>query len=866
MSSSAGAVKSKIPLFASLFLLSVSLIAYELDVMRVFTLTSWSSFGSMVISIALLGYGVAGTLLTFLQKRFRENAAAWLQATAFCLGPVMALSYILAQYIPFNPVILVSEWTQILWIGVYYVLYSLPFFVGAMFIGIAFTVVSDKAHAVYFWNMAGSGIGGFILLGLMYAMPVERLIVPILGIAVLSALFIIFYHEGAGGDVPGGGPSGSRKPALRLGTASKLALAVLACAVSILPVLLWGQLQPSQFKATELAKVTFSDLEKKHYQYSPLGEMEVFASSQLHFAPGLSDNAIFYIDEMPKDAFWALYIDGNGPINIMRALSEKEKMYLDFLPTAAPYQVLDQPAVFISHLAGGFSAFSALHHDAEDITIVEPNSTLISLMKDTEIISDFQDNLLENPKIDIVEREPRAHAARNRNTYDLVEISLIDSVGLSQSVGLPLSENFTYTTRAVEDYLSCLKPSGILSVTTWNHLSPPRNVPKLLTTVIESLKGQGIEDPGKNLYVFQLIYSTATILVKKTPFTDEEIESLNQFCYKMSFETVYHHGIEPREDNLAEQLGAYRAKYDRNPDNDGEAESVPRPMGDLYYRTIVNMLEDREEKVFDRYLFDVSPATDNQPYFTSFLKLGDLGIFLDKLDAVSEEWGYLLLIGTLLQSVFFGIVIVIIPVIGARGMGFKKSGSKFGVIIYYSLLGIGFMLVEIFFIQKLVFYLGNPVFSTSIVITSMLIISGLGSLASSRFMDRAKRFILTASLVVVLILVGYASLLPGALHATLGAPVIVKMLIAILVIAPAAFFMGMFFPSGLNKLSENRPVLLPWAWGVNGAFSVTGSLLARFLAVESGFRVLLVTALLCYGLAGILFRVNLQKPNRRFSA
>jgi hypothetical protein len=92
------------------------------------------------------------------------------------------------------------------------------------------------------------------------------------------------------------------------------------------------------------------------------------------------------------------------------------------------------------------------------------------------------------------------------------------------------------------------------------------------------------------------------------------------------------------------------------------------------------------------------------------------------------------------------------------------------------------------------------------------------------------------------------------------------MLIAILVIAPAAFFMGMFFPSGLNKLSENRPVLLPWAWGVNGAFSVTGSLLARFLAVESGFRVLLVTALLCYGLAGILFRVNLQKPNRRFSA
>ena len=128
-------------------------------------------------------------------------------------------------------------------------------------------------------------------------------------------------------------------------------------------------------------------------------------------------------------------------------------------------------------------------------------------------------------------------------------------------------------------------------------------------------------------------------------------------------------------------------------------------------------------------------------------------------------------------------------------------------------------------------------------------------------MDKARRFILFGALVVVVALVLYITLLPAVLRGTLGASMPVKMLIAIVAISPAAFFMGMFFPSGLNKLSQNRGELLPWAWGMNGAFSVAGSLLARFIAVTAGFRVLLIAALLCYGFAGLLFKVNLRKPD-----
>lgn len=126
-------------------------------------------------------------------------------------------------------------------------------------------------------------------------------------------------------------------------------------------------------------------------------------------------------------------------------------------------------------------------------------------------------------------------------------------------------------------------------------------------------------------------------------------------------------------------------------------------------------------------------------------------------------------------------------------------------------------------------------------------------------MKKPKRFILLAAAIVVVMMVLYMTVLPAVLQGSLGAPRIVKMIGAIIIITPAAFFMGMFFPTGLNVLAKNRSEMLPWAWGMNGAFSVTGSLLARYLAVQFGFRVLLLAALFVYAAAGLLFPVNLKK-------
>jgi hypothetical protein len=174
---------------AALFLISVLIIAYELSVMRFFSVTSWSSFGSMVISIALLGNGLAGTLLTLLRKRVSRNPGNWLFSIAVLIPLSIALSQIIAGRIPFNPIFLVSDTRQILYIAAFYLTYAVPFFLGALFVGVVFMTPGASIHSLYFWNMAGSGIGGFIVIFLMYYFKPLDLSLPLLGIAFLAILF-----------------------------------------------------------------------------------------------------------------------------------------------------------------------------------------------------------------------------------------------------------------------------------------------------------------------------------------------------------------------------------------------------------------------------------------------------------------------------------------------------------------------------------------------------------------------------------------------------------------------------------------------------------------------------------------------------
>ncbi len=847
----------------SVFLLSVASIAYEIAVTRSFSVGSWSNFGAMVISIALLGFGIAGTFLTFIQKHVRKHLDSWLFATALLSPPAMALGHVLAQTIPFNPVLITTDPVQVLYIAGYYLVYSIPFITIAFFIGVAFIALAERIHELYFWNMAGSGLGGFFILGCMYVLPPDTLSAPIIVLAGIAGLLLSFRNE------PGKG--------LLRAKALKPALVLVSIAGSLVLLLVFGSINVSDFKSVSYVR-KFPEYKLDHYSYSPLGEMHVYSSSFFHFAPGLSDNVSNVLKEMPKNAFKGLYIDGGGPIGIMRKLDKAEEAYIDYLPMSVAYECFEKPSVFLVDLGGGASVFTALYHDAAQVTVVEPNAEIVRLLRDTKAVTDFNGDLLHDPRVRVLSGEPRAYGATTGDRFDIAELSLIDSVGLSQTGGYPVVENFTYTAEGFADYMKCLKENGILSVTVWNKLNPPRNFPRLLSTLVRSLGLQGVKNPGKRLFVFSMLLQTASVLVKNSDFTDVEIARLKADCERLSFDVSYYPGIPDRGKEFQVMLDDYYELFSTNKvysvdvgadsggqdsllnllaavNKEDESEEALLP-SDLYHYTLSWLLTGKTEKLYDGYVFDIRPATDDRPYYTAYLKADTIWMFLGQLNKISEEWGYLVLVATLLISVIAAICIVIMPVLGRWRELFVKRRGTAGVIVYYGCLGLAYMLVEMCLIQKLVFFLEDPVFSLSIVLTAMLVISGVGSIASKRLALDPKNRVRIACIGIVVSLAFYMFGLTPLTNLTLGAPFMVKVALSVLFIAPASFFMGIPFPTGLTALSSSRDGLVPWAWGMNGALSVTGAVFARLLSVSYGFMPVLACAIVLYVIVGVIFPVN----------
>jgi Spermine/spermidine synthase domain len=833
---------------AALFLVSVCVLAFEIEVMRVFSVASWSNFGAMVISIALLGFGLAGTLLTFLSARVRRKPDLWLVFSSFALGPSMAVAHVLAQLVPFNPVLIASDPAQLAWIGAYYAIYSVPFFAGGLFIGVAFTALASQTHKLYFWNMLGSGLGGLFILALMYALPPAALIYPLVGLGAVPALLCCVWWSPVEGRFH-----------LRSQEAVLFSLLTGLC---FLLLAHYGALSVSDFKPISYAR-KYPDAALVYSGSSPRGEMEVYSSSYFHFAPGLSDNASLAAGPMPQNAFLGLFTDGNGPVGIMRKLGPEEDRYLDFLPMAAPYLLMAQPKVLILRLGGGAGVHTALHEGAREIRVVEPDADLIHMLKDVPYFRAYTGGMLQDPRVKVTSGEARAFAGTTREKFDLVEIGLVDSIGLSQAGGYSVEENYLYTVEAIRDYLRCLAPDGILSITVWDRLNPPRNVPKLLASVAEAIRGDYEESPQKRVFAFNLLLSTATVLVKKSDFLPQETALLRDFCRRMSFDVDYYPGMTESPESLDSMLQGYASTYaphgPRGPGGraPGKAEAPEnlRP-GDFYGLCLQEFAAFRQHELFSRYFFDIRPATDDRPYYSGYIKPRTIPLLLKRLGGISEEWGYLLLLGTLLQSLLFALVVIALPFIFRRRELFAGRPGTVSIILYYGCLGLGYMMAEIFLIQRFAFFLADPVYANAVVITALLVSSGTGSLLSGRTAVPRTTVVRSATAALLVLILACFIGLPLLLRALLGLPLAVKALAAVIIVAPLGLCMGVQFPAGLSALSENRREILPWAWGMNGALSVTGSVLTRVISVSAGFTVVLACVAGLYAAAGLLYRAN----------
>jgi len=290
----------------------------------------------------------------------------------------------------------------------------------------------------------------------------------------------------------------------------------------------------------------------------------------------------------------------------------------------------------------------------------------------------------------------------------------------------------------------------------------------------------------------------------------------------------------------------------------GEANRFNQLEFPYLYDGIAALLDFEAEKFIERYKFQIAPATDNRPYFFHFFKwrvLPEVLALRKQGGASLIEWGYLILFTTLIQAVIAGSILVLLPLARIRPGWPAGFAGRMGS--YFFLLGLAFLFIEMAFIQKFILFLGNPLYSISVVLAGFLIFAGAGSGYSGRMAKRLEasgrspiQFI-TATIITISL--GYILLLPICFEHLVGLDERFRIGISLALIAPLAFFMGMPFPLGLSRLSDASPRLVPWAWGVNGCASVLGAVLAQVLAVHFGFTTVILAAVLAYLVAASAF-------------
>ena len=811
-------------IFLVIFLCSFSSLAYEIALMRIFSVSLWYHFAFMVISIAMLGIGASGTVLSIHQK-FRNISN--IRLYSLFLGVGISMSYLISNQIPFDPIKLSWDKIQLFYIGLYYITLSIPFFFTGLIIATAFSCMSEKTGLVYGSDLLGAGIGSLGILYLMTIMTPDRAVFILSSIA-LTGSFVI-----------------SRK---------RLKVISLSFILVNLSILLFQpsftNIRMSPYKGLQSA-LRYPGAEHLRTYFNPFSRVDTFISPAVRFAPGLS---LKYLDPLPDQVGFS--IDGsdmNAITSVRGEVAQREmespgKTFLTFLPSALPYEIRNPSSppfskggmvgfsdetgklndVLILDPKGGLHVLVASYYGSKNIYKVESNPLVIKVINDE--FKDFSGNFYSKNAWSGIGRSWLKTAKKK---FDIIDTSLM---GSSPSGSFGISEDYRFTVEAFREYINNLKPDGLLSINLFI-LPPPRIELRLINTTITAMEEIGIKDAEHRIATIRS-WGTITIIIKKSPFSLNEIETIREFSKNRRFDLIHYPGIKEEEANI----------YIRTASNE-------------YFTVFKEILnpETRSHFIHD-YIFDISPVHDENPFFHYYLKIKNIReIYMTmggKWQYFIEE-GYILPV-VFLQVIFLSLMLIALPVFSKK---YKKTVSESSppflfILPYFAFLGIGFMFIEISLIQKTILPLEHSSYAVATVLTSILISSGIGSLLSQRFPGlRSPSTVILISFLIII----YSILLPSLTDTISPYSISVRIISVFLILTPLGLLMGIPFPTGLKILGEKNESLIPWAWAINGCFSVLAPILTIMLAMVIGFKMVLWLGALIYLMAFVTLRISLKK-------
>jgi len=767
----------------------------ELSLTRIFSVTMYYHFAFMAISVALFGLSASGVYVFLMRERWKDVPTERLLAThafAYTIGTAVSL-FVLVNIrvgLSYTP-------SNIALMSVVYLLSAIPFFLGGATISLAISRLSSNINAVYAADLLGAGAGCLVLMPALNILGAPNAI-------VVSALMGAF----AGALMGLGGVS----PGWRRVMAWVLPLVAVTA--------LFGNFEISTTKGHEGHPVLFS----KWNSFSRIGVYE-----QPYGAWSLSER---YTGPLPDTRL--MDIDSAAGTQILKFDGDlKDVSYLQYELTALGYRLFGTPdapppapfTALVIGTGGGRDLLSALVFGASRVDGVEINPIIVNdVMRDR--FREYSGGVYERPDVHVTVEDGRSFVRRSNDQYDIIQASLVDTWAATAAGAYSLSENSLYTVEAFDDYLNHLTDRGVLSVSRWVF-----DGLRLISLAQEAGARRGW-DPADRLAIIQHD-KVATFLLKKTPYTAAEIRTLADAAQALGFNVLYLPG------RPAQTFGDNRDDY---------ARLLRAPDRHAFYR---------------QYALDVTPTTDDRPFFfhTTNLRNHSFVAPLRRLTGQHVErpvnpgaWatgGLTALLVLLAISTVLIVLFILGPLAvtsaGALGPGWLRS------LAFFACLGGAFMLIEVALLQRFVLLLGHPVYSLTVTLFSLLLGTGLGSVVSRRIPDaRVRRAAVVACVAVALVALLWGSILPPIVQAAIAWPLPLRIALAVALMMPAGMVMGIPLPAGVRLLSKTQPELVAWAWGMNGALSVLGAILAVFIAMNWGFSVTLLCGAIVYAIAAVL--------------
>jgi spermidine synthase len=758
-----------------------------------------NNYAFFVISLTMLGLASSGValvrwlpeVLAHLEEVLTGCAALFsislpLASWVFCRAPSPAPSPARAAF--------VLAFLQTVPVAL---VFAVPFFFTGLMLGALLSDSSLSTTRIYFADLVGSALGALAVIPALRVVGVESGL--LLGAAVLLAAALSLERP--------------RLPATRL----LAALAVVVLLISWRAEALVFALRPQMHSLADALEQAGPPYGLEYVAWDPVARIEVsripsYLNTNFPCMIGRNPEfrALFHKVLTQNNYAFTYAADYDGELSHLRGI--EETIY------SAAYHTTSatSPRVLVLGVGGGYDILTALFYGASSITGVEVNAATVKIL--TETYKDYFRHWVQDPRFHLVSGEGRHVLEESSGGLDVLQISGVDSYTGTAAAANVFSENYLYTAEAFDLYLSRLNEAGILSVTRIEY-TPPREMLRALTTAVAALRRSGALRPADHIVMLTSTEENFTaLLVKKTPFTSSEVERVAAWA---DASPLLHVSAAP-----------------------GRNDAIRNP-----YQAFLLQNDPRLEALFiAQYPWDISPATDDRPFFFKYSFLWHVLAREPLVARVVPVLEYSVLM--LLFSVALAAAATIyLPLRYLPGSRLSSSDTR-RYTLYFAGLGVGYLAIEVGLLQKFGLFLGHPNYALSVVLAGLLFATGVGSLVSPRILAvlgniRFVGYGLGGVLLAEILLV-----MPRlATWVTLSFPI--RCAIVLLLLFPIGMLLGTYMPTALDGLKRDAPEFVPWAWGINGIFSVLAPILAIWLSTAWGMTALLLAAIPVYLLVGV---------------